>query len=243
MSDDLSIPSPTYRVPRHSRGLDPGTRRLALIAGSLGGALLVLIGGWTVIGHRSASVPVIQPESGPIRVKPENPGGMQITGANEDILSGDNGAGSDKLAPPPEVPAPQALRAPPAPPKPQQQAAIAPPMPPPAVVAPAPMAQVAPAAAKPTPTPEKRAVVPAPGHALVQLAAVSSEEAAKAEWQRLEKRMGDLLSHRQPSFTKVEHDGRTLWRVRTGGFSDVTQATSFCQQIRAKGAACAIADF
>ena len=35
MSDDLSIPSPTYRIPRHRRGMDPVTRRLALMAGDL----------------------------------------------------------------------------------------------------------------------------------------------------------------------------------------------------------------
>ncbi len=89
MSDDLSIPSPTYRVPRHSRGMDPATRRLALIAGGLGGALLLVVGGWSMIGHRSGAVPVVQADSRPMRVKPDNPGGMQVAGANEDILSGD----------------------------------------------------------------------------------------------------------------------------------------------------------
>ena len=88
MSDDLSIPSPTYRIPRHHQGMDPATRRLAVIAGGLGGVLLVVVGGWTVIGHRNAAVPVVQADSRPIRVKPENPGGMQVAGADADILSG-----------------------------------------------------------------------------------------------------------------------------------------------------------
>ena len=56
MSDDLSIPNPTYRIPRHHRGMDPGTRRLALIAGGLGATLLAAVGGWSVIGHRSTTV-------------------------------------------------------------------------------------------------------------------------------------------------------------------------------------------
>ena len=81
MSDDLSIPSPTYRIPRHRQGMDPATRRLAMIAGGLGGVLLVVVGGWTLIGHRSTAVPVVQADSRPIRVKPENPGGMQVAGA------------------------------------------------------------------------------------------------------------------------------------------------------------------
>ena len=70
----------------------------------------MVVGGWSMIGHHSGAVPVVQAESGPIRVKPANPGGMQITGANEDILSGTDTNGG-KLAPPPEVPEPQALRA------------------------------------------------------------------------------------------------------------------------------------
>ena len=240
MSDDLSIPSPTYRVPRHSRGMDPATRRLALIAAGLGGSLLVIVGGWTFIGHRSATVPVVQADAGPVRVKPQNPGGMQVAGANEDILSGDTQNKTDKLAPPPEVPAPQALRAPPPPPPTAVPAAL------PAPVVAAPMT----APAKPAAVAEKRApaVPERPVQAgakgvLVQLAAVRSENAAKAEWERLSKRMPELLGPHRPAFSKTDREGQTLWRVRTGGFNDVAQATQFCQRVRAKGSGCSVADF
>jgi SPOR domain len=237
VSDDVTISRPTYRVPRHSRGMDPATRRLALIAGGLGGALLAIIGGWSVMGHRSTVVPVIQADNRPIRVKPENPGGMQIAGANDDMSGGADTNGG-KLSPPPEAPAPQALLAPP----------------PPAVPAPVPTAPATAAAKpvveKPAAPVEKRAVAsaserntPAAKGALVQLAAVTSEEAARSEWQRLEKRMPDLFGRRQPAFSKTERSGHTLWRVRTGGFSDVAQATAFCERVHAKGASCSIADF
>lgn len=246
MSDDLSIPSPTYRIPRHSRGMDPATRRLALIAGGLGGALLVIIGGWSVMGHRSGTVPVVQADTKPVRVKPENPGGMQIAGANEDIMSGDPDTNGGKLSPPPEAPAPQALRNPPPPPPVVTQA----PAPAPFVAAPAAPKAAAPAspkaiAEKPAATPDKHAAAAAPaGKAtLVQLAAVSSETAAKTEWERLQKRMPDLLDRHQPAISKTERDGRTLWRVRTGGFADVSQANSFCERVRSKGAGCSVADF
>ena len=97
MSDDVSIPNPTYRIPRHHRGMDPGTRRLVFIAGGLGATLLAVVGGWSVVGHRSATVPVVQADNRPIRVKPDNPGGLQVAGAEEDILSGGSEAKEGKL--------------------------------------------------------------------------------------------------------------------------------------------------
>ena len=219
--------------------------------------LLLAVGGWSMMGHRSTAVPIVQADSRPIRVKPENAGGMQIAGANEDIMSGGSDTNGGKLAPPPEAPAPQALRAPPPAPRaivaapagsaPAARAIVAAPL-----VAPAPA--VAPVVAKPTPekpvaTPDKRAATspqattPTAKGTLVQLAAVSSEDAAKTEWQRLEKRMPDLLGNRQPAISKTERDGRELWRVRTGGFSDLAQATVFCERVRAKGTGCSVADF
>ncbi len=244
MSDDLSIPSPTYRVPRRRQGMDPGTRRLALIAGGLGAALIVVVGGWELLGHGSTTVPVVQAENRPIRLKPDNPGGMQVAGANEDILSGGTESATGKLAPPPESPAPQALRAPPSPavaaPTPMPAPAVASSPPPP--IASTPTKPVVPA--KPSESaPEKRVAVPAGNNAVVQLAAVRSEDAAKSEWERLSKRFPELLSAHHPAFSKIEREGRTLWRVRTGGFVDVPQATSFCEKVRAKGAACSVADF
>jgi len=250
MSDDLSIPSPTYRIPRHRRGMDPVTRRLALMAGGLGAALLVVVAGPSLIGHRSTSVPVVQADKRPIRVKPENPGGLQVAGANEDILSGGVESKDGKLAPPPEVPAPQAMLAPPPPP------VVAPPAPvlaPTPVPAPALVAAAEPASPKPVATPVATKAAPAPekhptappvaNNALVQLAAVRTEDGAKSEWERLSKRLPDLLGQRKPAFSKTEHDGRILWRIRTGGFSDVAQANSFCERLRAKGINCSVAEF
>jgi hypothetical protein len=236
VSDDLSIPSPTYRIPRHRHGMDPATRRLVLIAGGLGGVLLAVVGGWSLTGHHNAAVPVVQADGRPIRVKPENPGGMQVAGAEQDILSGGSQGGDGKLAPPPEAPAPQALRDPPV---------VAAPAPAPAAI-PVPAALPAPAkplAAKPATAAEKHPAAPPANGTLVQLAAVRSEDAAKSEWERLSKRLPDLLGQHRPAFSKTERDGRTLWRVRAGGFADVTQATTFCEKVRAKGVGCSVADF
>jgi hypothetical protein len=50
--------------------------------------------------------------------------------------------------------------------------------------------------------------------------------------------MPALLSARQPVLIKAERNGHTLWVVRTGGFSDVAQASAFCGQVRAAGGGC-----
>lgn len=281
-------PEATYRVPPARRRLmDFGARRLALIAGFLV-CMLVLAGSvWTALsGHRGGTPPVIEAARGPMRVRPENPGGMQLAGQNEDILSRDSSNRAGQLAPAPEAPAPQVLRA-------RQQAAAAAAaasaaangagtgavpvsvpaasaapgdgaVPPaaafPPVVAAAPVRPIpnplasppapvtgpanAPAAEAARPSAVIEAARPsAPGRIQAQLAAVGSEQAAKSEWQRLNKRMPDVLAGRQPVVLKVDRDGKVMWRLRTGGFADQAQANAFCNQVKAKGANCAVATF
>jgi hypothetical protein len=98
-------------------------------------------------------------------------------------------------------------------------------------------------AAAPAPAAATKVTSTAGRQAMVQLTAVATEQAARDEWQRMSKHMPDLLNGRQPSFSRVEHDGHTFWRLRTAGFSDIAQAKTFCEHVRAKGAGCAVADF
>ena len=111
MSDDLSIPSPGYRGRRRpTGGLEPGTKLALIVAGVLGGTLVI---GFLASGlmHRgSGSVPVVQADSRPIRVKPDNPGGLQVDSANNEIFSGGSDTDGSKLAPAPETPDPKAMR-------------------------------------------------------------------------------------------------------------------------------------
>lgn len=231
---------PSYRPQRQPAKLDRGTKRLILAACGLGAVLAAVAGGWAVMGGRPAAVPVFEADGRPLRIKPENPGGMQVAGSDE--IDGK----SVGMAPKPEAPAPQALRAQ-LQPKPADPAADPAPTPPPAVAAqpaapqaPRAAAGTAPAATPAAPAPVSAAPVSA---ALVQLAAVETEQAAQAEWQRLSKRMPELLGSRKPTVQRVDRDGRTIWRVRTGGFTDMAEAAGFCVRVRAKGAACSIASF
>jgi hypothetical protein len=218
----------------HARAtLDDATRRLVLIAGGVLMALVLLVGGWAMMARRSAQIPVIEADSRPLRVKPENPGGMQAIGTDE---SASDAASAGRLAPAAETPAPQALRAQLAPNQPLL--ASAPPIVPLVPATSAPQAEGAEApsqAARPAPRPA------AAGKMQVQIASVSSEAVAQAEWKRLSGRLGGLLADRQPTVVRTEVNGKIFYRLRTGGFNDVADATAFCEKVRAKGTACALA--
>lgn len=271
MSDELSIPrSPVYRVPRR-RGLDPLTRRLMLIAGGLSGALALIVVGWSSVGHHGGGgVPVVQADQRPVRVKPANPGGMQIPGLSADTGTADASASADKLAPGPETPDPQALARQTPPPAPAAsrspaarvvpaqtaaraaptQTAAARPSPMavparpeigdarPATIAAAPLA-----AAKPAPLAAADDHRAPAGGTQVQLAALTTEGAARQEWDRLVHRMPGVFGAHHPMISRIDHDGHTLWRLRTGDFATEADASQFCQLVRAKGSGCAVAAF
>jgi hypothetical protein len=293
---DLGVPPPPgYRSIRQREAARAGTRRIVIVAGVLGVGLVTAGAALEYASHRSHAIPVIEADSRPLRVKPENPGGMQIAGVGESILSGQTAAATpESLAPPPETPDPnglrqqeQAIRAreaaqaavkqndaaqalnkagvvalnvpqPPnaedtssaanaapaleqAPPAPAAPARIAhPPAPKPTKVASA--APVAAPVAAPRPSVTAKPA-PAIGAHEVQLAAVSTEAAAAAEWQRLSHMLPDLLGGRSPAVSQYTRDGHVFWRLRTGGFADAAEANFFCTEVRAKGLNCTPASF
>nr|WP_255569211.1 SPOR domain-containing protein [Neoroseomonas alba] len=203
------------------------------------------------------SVPVIEPDPRPFKVRPDDPGGLRVPNQDELIFERNRGSNAQppaaRLAPEPEAPRIDALRAQVAqpssrpapaaegvtlPPRAAAPTAAAPPATAPATSAPAattpaPAAQTAAAPARPAPVPN--------GRIRVQLGALTSDEAARGEWDRLSGRYPDLLGAFRPQVVRFEREGQaTLYRLRTGGFADVAAAQAFCEQAREQRIPCII---
>jgi cell division septation protein DedD len=197
------------------------------LAASVALAALII---WLTSGWTSRSVPLIEADPRPFKIRPDSapaPSGQQE-------LIFERGArpeapGQARLAPGPEQPRPEGWRQPPAPARPATAPAA-----PPAGPVPAPAAAATPAAA----TTARPAT--APGRTQIQLGALRSEEAARAEWERLRGRVPELAS-RTPAITRFEREGQApLWRLRVGGLADRDAARTLCEQVQTRGGTCAV---
>ena len=242
---------PSYR-PDRVAGWDPDMRRMGLVAAGLGAGIALLVGASTLLRPAHHGIPVVQPELGPVRIKPLDPGGEKFSGA--DI--GTSGREGPQLAPAAEQPEIAALKAQLRQVKKElakqaeataQAEKLAQAAPSPSkIAAPAPLDRalatahiVSPAAVAP---PAPMAPVPAAGTE-VQLAAFSSDAAAHSAWASLAQQAPDLLHGHKPDITRVDVGGRTMWRLRTGGFATVAEAASFCAKVQARSGSCSIAAF
>ena len=112
------------------------------------------------------------------------------------------------------------------------RSADAPPQPAkPGVAAPAPAS-----ASPPAPAPVNNAI-------RVQLAADVDPEGPKAAWRLLNEKMPSLFSGHTPIYSRANVAGIEFWRLRTGGFTDISAARQFCAAVKAQGAACTVAAF
>jgi hypothetical protein len=248
---------PSYR-PERPAGLDPEMKRMGVMAAGIGGVLALLVGGAWLIRPAHHGVPVVEADPTPVRVKPLNPGGMQVTGSDFGAPS----TSGPHLAPAAEQPElsvlhqqvrtmqkeiakqaaanAQALKL-------AQEAAAHP-----KIAAAAPIQRASATAMITAPAPVSVSALPRLAEALpaatssgtdVQFAAFTDEAAARTEWDALVKKSPQLLGGRKPEITRADAAGRTMWRLRTGGFNTVAEAASFCAKMRAQGADCSIAAF
>lgn len=250
-------------------------RAMMTIIASVAAIIGIMVVGWKMVGGRpgltpGGGVPEIKAEDHPIKVRPDDRGGMQVP--NQDKLvyrSMEDGEGTsnsppktERLLAPPEEPRPPGTSPP--------QADAAPPMPEASprapvleqkpVVAPPPEPKVTEAKhpavkqetpAKPAASPpvkkvaEAKTVEPkaalASGDYVVQLGAVRSADAADKEWNRILHANNDLLSTLTPDVVKVDLPGKgTFWRVRAGALSDQA-AHHLCQELSTRNQGCIVA--
>ena len=208
-------------------GGDGGPSVAKLIAAIVIGlvAIGVIVGGLFWLGNRNqpgGNGEIIAAPEGDYKVRPENPGGMNVQGQGDTSFAASAGAEPKGRINTNAVPeAPVSRNAPAA--QPQQPAAK-----------PAP----APAAAKSTPAPAKPAPAPAAaGGGSIQLGAFSSQAGAEKAWKAMSGRFSYLapLSH---NVVPVVAGGRTLYRLRAGGAG----AADVCGRLRVAGETCVTID-
>jgi cell division septation protein DedD len=187
---------------------------------------------------------VVEADPRPFKVRPDDPGGLRVPNQSELILErpaqraqGNQSGRPANVAPGAEAPDLGGLRAA------ARPAPAAAPAPAPAPAAPA--SALAQAQPLPAPQPAQPAAAPAAQPARpagrVQLGALPTEDAARAEWERLTRRAPELFAGRSPQIVRLDRgEGQApLFRLRTGGLADQDAAAAFCEQVRARGGVCA----
>lgn len=230
----MSDPLPSYRI-RPQRRSGPSRRSILFILG------FALIGGaaiWDILDGRPGSVPLIEADRRPIRVRPADPGGLRVE--NQDALIFDRDPRPQhaaRLSPEPEEPRLDLLRRRVG----QPSEASSAPASTAAAAAAGPGEEDAPglAARSAATAPEASADALGTQGVQVQIGALPSEAAAEKEWTRLSRRAPALFGGLKPSVSRFERDGQTtLFRLRTGPLRDAETAQAFCDRLRATGGNC-----
>ena len=227
---------------------------LALLVMGLfsGGLWFAYVQGMRHAGGDAASggVPLIRADERPTKVKPEQPGGMEIPDRDKLIYNPTRKVVEHLLAPP-EKPMPRPTpttttraEAPPPPTtvaptsggapvnspgaaqmtQPPQQAAA-----PPGNAAQAPAAPPKPAAAKTAGT-------------RLQLGSLRSEDAARQEWERIKRKNTDLLGSLSATPIRTDlGDKGVYYRIQTGPLADLPAAERICSELKQRSIGCIIA--
>jgi cell division septation protein DedD len=227
---------------------------LAVAGGLLGALVLAGALAWGLSRSGPRSIPVIEADSRPMKIRPEVPGGLVVPNQDQLVLeplavrraAERNARATAQLDQGPEAPALDLLREQVAPPV--QPQVVAPALPEPALPEPGLPAPVEPRLAEPVaaaPPPRVLEPVAAPpvaaapaGQSMVQLGALSTEEAARAVWARLQRRVPELAGL-QPRVIRLDRPGQpTLYRLRAVGLPDTAAARVLCESVRSRSGQC-----
>ncbi|MBT5239199.1 MAG: SPOR domain-containing protein [Rhodospirillaceae bacterium] len=223
-------------------------RTIGLIVGVVAGAVIAGFAAWTVFGPGSDSdggrAPLIVAEPEPYKVRPKDPGGLQVENQDKLVYERVGGAsstpGAENILPPPEAPkAPE-----PAPvvvtPPPMPVVVVEPPAKPDPVVEAVREVVPAPVAVK-APEPEPAPVAALSGDYLIQIAALRSEEAAEGEWERVSTRYSNLLGAYSQKIVRADLGERGIfYRLRAGPLKDRSSAEKLCESLAAENVGCLV---
>lgn len=88
--------------------------------------------------------------------------------------------------------------------------------------------------------PAAKPAVAATSSALVQIGAYSSNDLASKGWSDIAKAFPKPMAGKSKTIVPVEKDGSTLYRTSIGGFASRSEATAFCEQLKAAGKICIV---
>lgn len=163
--------------------------------------------------------PLITAETGPVKTRPDDPGGMEVAHQDRlifDKVSGEETELEDNIQPAPEQPLTDL----------DEDKSIADLI----------------AETEPDPAPTRSAAIPPAmdeGGYIIQLGAFGQKTGAENAWAILEQRYVDTIGSLTPEvqeFTTAE--GRTLYRLRAGYFATRDQAVQVCDTLKALGQDC-----
>ncbi len=204
-------------VEEEGEGAGPGLAKLigAVVIGLI--AIGLIVGGLFWLGNRDqgeAEGTLIAAPEGDYKVRPDEPGGMNVAGEGDTAYAASAGRTPEGRLNTDNVP----------------EAPVARPAPAPKAAAPA--AQ-APQPQTPPPAPQQPAPAPAAGGGTIQLGAFSSQAAANRAWSALSGRFR-YLSPLNHSVVSVQSGGRMLYRLRASG----PDAAGICRRLRVAGEDC-----
>ena len=258
----------TMDVSRHSRRGRHIMTALVAIAAVLGFCVVILYA--YNKGRQAAETkvpPVIQAQEGPVKVRPESPGGMKVPNRDKEVFTRLEAEKQpervERLLPPPEKPmtspttsaiapkqamkleladgttgAPKAPSLPrPPPPKLSKNEPKIPGPPPPTAPAKKPVAKKPPAK-----TLSAASKPPAGGRYRVQISSLPSETAVRKSWTSIKGKHKDLLGNLPLIVERtVLSAGRgTYYRMQAGPLSSKSQAATLCTRLKQRKLSCLV---
>jgi len=197
----------------------------------------------------NGAVPLIRADERPTKVKPEQPGGMQIPDRDK-LIYNQMRPVVEHLLPLPEKPMARPAAPPPSPPLQTDTARSPAGTPPPASAAPEKPQAATQTAQPPQPAGKAAPAAPAPskspaaktGGTRLQLGSVRSEDAARQEWERIKRKNPDLLGNISATPIRADLGDRGVYyRIQTAPFTDLTAAERICSELKQRSIGCIIA--